>query len=158
MRGLFFLLTTLMLVSCGHNNGNKTGYIEMAVKHSISHQQQDVKKLMEVYCYACHGTETKGDQRLAPPMFAIKKHYLNEGMSENEFVDLIVDWAREPSKEKSRMPGAVERFGLMPYQSFPEDSLKLIASFIFHNELERPGGHGQGHGMGKGKGKHRDKQ
>lgn len=159
MKALYLLLTTLMLAACGHNNQNSTGYIEMAMNHSTSYQQENGKALMEAYCYACHGPEARGDERLAPPMFAIKKHYLDEGMAEEEFVSRIVDWAKEPAKEKSRMPGAVERFGIMPYQAFPEDSLKLIASYIFHNEMERPGGHGHGKGkgkMGRGKGKHHE--
>lgn len=152
MKPLFFIGTLLLLASCANDKKPHDKYVaQMTTQQAETLQEDAGKKLMEAYCYACHGPELKGDNRLAPPMIAVKKHYQEEGITEQEFVGLIVDWAKEPSREKSRMPGALKRFGIMPYQPFPEDSLKLIASYIYHHEMERPGGHGHGKGMGKGK-------
>jgi len=144
------MASLLLLASCDNDKKPGNKYVAQITSQQAKILQEHTgKKLMEAYCYACHGPELKGDKRLAPPMFAVKKHYKEEGVTEQEFVGLIVEWAKEPSREKSRMPGALDRFGIMPYQPFPEDSLKLIASYIYHNEMERPGGHG--HGKGKGK-------
>ena len=36
------------------------------------------------------------------------------------------------------MFGAVNRFGVMPKVSFPSDSIKLIAEYLYENDIEKP--------------------
>ena len=36
------------------------------------------------------------------------------------------------------MRGAVNRFGVMPKQLFPEETIKQIADYMFDNTLEKP--------------------
>ncbi|HIC33090.1 MAG TPA: DUF3365 domain-containing protein [Flavobacteriaceae bacterium] len=123
------------------------------------------KKAMEKYCYVCHSPTASHDDRIAPPMVAIKKHYIDSDTSKEDFVAAMQAWIKNPNKEDAKMFGAVKRFGVMPKQSFPEEDIKQIAEYMFDFDIEQPewfedhfkeeqGKHkGQGMGNGKGKGK-----
>lgn len=123
------------------------------------------KKLMEKHCYVCHNPTASHDDRIAPPMVAIKRHYIDEDTSKEKFVAEINAFIKNPTKNNAKLYGAVKRFGVMPKQSFPEEDIKQIAEYMFDFDIEQPewfedhfkeeqGKHkGQGMGNGKGKGK-----
>lgn len=131
-------------------------------------QEHPGKKLMENNCYVCHNPKTAEASMIAPPMIAVKMHYISEDTTKEGFINDMVEWAKKPSEEKSKMPGAVKKFGLMPYQFFPEETIEQIADYMFDNETQEPewfdahykqmngdrprmkGEMGQGQGKGKG--------
>lgn len=153
-----------ILIACKTSNKDKYSNIQDGSKDIATAQQQEPpgKKLMVNNCYACHNPKTDEENIIAPPFVAVKMRYKAGGTSREEFIAAMVDWAKQPSAEKSRMPGAVEKFGVMPYQFFPEKTIEEIAAYIFENDIEEPewfGAHYQKmHGnmkgnMGRGKGK-----
>ena len=95
----------------------------------------DGKTLMENNCYSCHNTQGT-DNMLAPPMQRVKDHYLDENTTKNDFIQSIVDWCENPTEEKSRMPGARNKFGLMPKQEFDSDEVRAIADYLYDNDLD----------------------
>lgn len=167
------ILTTLLLalVACGENN--KESYTENSNLAMLQEQREHPgKALLEQNCYACHDATTAHEERIAPPMFAIKKHYLRNEVTKEDFTQMILDWTSGPSEEKAKMPGAIEKFGVMPYQKFDPAEIELIAAYLYETELEKPeccenkmkakgenmgGGHGKGKGKGMGKGQHQCK-
>lgn len=88
-------------------------------------------------CFTCHNPEATMDNRIAPPMFAVKNHY--NGMEEEAFVNAVVSFLEEPKEEKTMMPGALKKFGLMPPLSLSKEELNAVAYYLYHTELERPG-------------------
>ena len=118
------------------------------------------KKIMETECYVCHSPKIPEDSRIAPPMIAIKRQYIGASTTKEQFQKDFVNWVKAPTAERSKMPGALERFGIMPYQPFDENEVKLIAEYIYDHEIEKPEWfeahyqqeHGQGRGMGRGMG------
>jgi len=96
------------------------------------------KKLLETNCYICHSPSDSEEKRLAPPMIAVKKHYISESTTKAEFINDIQEWIKEPSEGKAKMFGAVRRFGVMPLTPYPEETIEQIADFIFDNEIEQP--------------------
>lgn len=84
-----FLL--LLLVSC--NDSKKTNYSNQAdievktTTYTASNHPR--KKLMENKCYVCHNPSTGHDGRIAPPMMAIKSHYLDDETTKEEFKTAI---------------------------------------------------------------------
>ena len=97
------------------------------------------KKLMETHCYLCHSpTAEEQTGRIAPPMIAIKAHYLEDSKHKQEFVSQITNFVQHPSQDKVKMPGAVKKFGLMPKQAFPEGSLEKIAHYMHDYLIEEP--------------------
>lgn len=123
------------------------------------------KKLMEINCYACHNPTNGQEERIAPPMIAIKEHYISNNTTKEQFITDVQDWIEKPSEARSKMPGAIRNFGLMPYAPFPEETVFQIADYLYDNDIEQPEwfedhvkqergmGRGMGQGMGRGMGK-----
>ena len=151
MKQLLLLLSLSIFFSCQKNN--KTSY----------NSKKDVleihpgKKLLETQCYICHSPVLKHDDRVAPPMIAIKKHYINDNTTKEEFINSMQNWIKNPTKENAKMFGAVRRFGLMPKQAYPEETIKQIADYLYDNEIEKPEWFDDHHNKEKGKGKGRGK-
>lgn len=96
-------------------------------------------------CLICHGDTQAGQARLAPPMVMVKRHY--QSMNQAEFEKAVLAWVKKPDAKKSRMPGAIRRFNLMPTFPIPEPEIKLIANYIYQTEFEFPGQCGPGKGQ-----------
>lgn len=160
---LSMIFAGLMFISCKDETQHKTDYLAINdISQSSAHPG---KKLLETYCYACHNPTTSEDSRLAPPMIAIKKHYINSSTTKADFVNSIQAWIKNPNEEDAKMFGAVRRFGVMIKQPFAEDDIKLIADYMFDNDIEQPEwfedhekGSKMGNGKGKGKGNKKGKQ
>lgn len=95
--------------------------------------------LYEEHCVACHGGTERGPDRVAPPIFAVKGHYLPSYPDKASFVEAIAQWAIKPDLNKVLMPGAVRRFELMPPVEISMDDARKIAQFIYDGKFERPG-------------------
>lgn len=97
------------------------------------------------YCNSCHGGEAGPDERLAPPVIAVRKHYMDVYKTEFEFIDAIVRWVGAPNQDYSLMPGAISRFKVMPPVDFGDDAPKSeeivreIAAFIYSGGFNVPG-------------------
>lgn len=149
------------LVSCNEQNKNAytlidedSGNLAMVFPGFSQLQEHPGKELMESHCYVCHEVNSSRAERIAPPMFAVKKHYLSSGISKTEFVEDIVTWSENPSEETSRMPGAVNKFGIMPHLYFPEEVVEQIANYMFDHDIEKPSGFKNRAQHRKGKGQH----
>lgn len=161
MKNIILAVAGLTLVfNCKDHKAPEYTSVEK-IENNTSHPG---KKLMETNCYVCHSPTASHDDRIAPPMIAVKKHYLKEGMTKEQFIGDMQEWIKNPTEENAKMFGAVKRFGLMPKQIFPKETIKQIADYMFDYDIEQPewfeehfnsekGKHqGQGQGMGKGKG------
>lgn len=157
MRTLLYLSLFFILYSC---KKDVTPTYAKKQEKGITHPG---KKLIENKCYSCHSPTASHDDRIAPPMIAIKKHYSSSKTSKEEFVKSIQNFVKNPTKEAAKMRGAVKRFGVMPKQVFATDDIKKIAEYMFDYDIEKPEwfeshfneekGKGKGNGEGKMKGK-----
>ncbi len=138
MKKLIALLTILSIVSC--NQAKKSDYSKKNSKNIVTEEASipPGKKLLETKCFVCHNAATPHDERVAPPMIAIKAHYINENTSEEEFTKSFINFVANPTKESAKMRGAIKRFGLMPYQKFDEEDLKKIANYLYNYQIEEP--------------------
>lgn len=94
--------------------------------------------LMETNCYTCHSPSAPENGRIAPPMIAVKIHYMENFKTEEEFKKAFIDFVNNPSEAKSKMPGAVKKFNLMPKLAFKQKDLELMATYLYNNEVEKP--------------------
>ena len=149
------LVLALILVSCNANQKDKNSYGN--VKKVASEAEHPGKKMMETNCYLCHSVTADQNNRIGPPMIAIKKHYIDSKTTKEEFVKSIQAWIKNPNIDDAKMPGAVRQFGVMPKQYFPEETIAQIADYIYDFEIEQPEwfeshfNSERGHGKGKGK-------
>ncbi len=141
------LFVTILMVNC--NNKPKDRYQSVLNLNSNSASgvisSSNGKQLMENNCYACHNPKTSQSDMIAPPMIAVKMHYISENTTEEEFINSFLLWTKEPSEENSKMPGAIKKFGLMPYQHYSEETIRAIAHYIYNNEIEEPEWFGSHH-------------
>ena len=126
------------------------------------------KKLMETNCYVCHSPTASHDDRIGPPMVATKRHNIDDETTKEQFISDLKAWIKNPNEADAKMRGAVRRFGVMPKQAFPEETIEKIADYMYDFEIDQPewfedhfneekgkhNGNGRGKGMGQGKGKH----
>ena len=164
MKYLSFLTILLMtLVGCKEANKTEAKPVEIGLENSTADHAKihPGKKIIETECYLCHNPKASEVSMIAPPMVAIKKHYIDSTTTKEQFTKAIVGWINDPQEEKSKMPGAINRFGIMPYQPYPEETISLIAEYMYDYEIAQPEWfdehfqreHGRRMGKGKGMGK-----
>ncbi len=100
--------------------------------------EEDGEKLYQQHCGACHGATAQGQRRIAPPIFAVKNHYMAVHDEELTFVDAINAWVANPEEERSLMKGAIRHFNLMPKIPVAEDDVTKIAEYIFSDKVAIP--------------------
>lgn len=105
-------------------------------------------ELTAMRCLICHGNPAAGTKRLAPPFGMVKMHY--DDLDEEAFVKAVSAWVKQPDKAKSRMPGAIRNFGLMPAQVVSDADLTTIAHYLYRTDFQMPGRGGRGMGRGPG--------
>jgi len=159
MKYLTLIIAIVFLASC--QDSKKPSYSSIKEVQEI----HPGKKLLENNCYVCHSPTATQNQRLAPPMIAIKKHYVSKNTTKEQFIKSMQNWINNPTQENVKMYGAVRKFGIMPKQAFPEETIKQISDYLFDNDIEEPEWfekhyneeRGKGNGMGKGRGMQQQK-
>lgn len=135
--GLIILLIALNVLSC---KKKETVYDNISANEdedSITAPHPG-KTLMETQCYLCHGPKDAENERVAPPMIAIKAHYIKDDTSKEEFTNAMLAFLEKPSEENAKLKGAVRKFGVMPYQPFKEEDIRKISAYIYDFEIEEP--------------------
>ncbi|WP_147678738.1 c-type heme family protein [Algibacter pacificus] len=151
---IILVILSIFIFSC--NNSKKKEY--SAFDNQMKANNHPGKKLMETNCYTCHSPSASETDRIGPPMIAIKKRYINNNTTKEEFIADMQAWIKDPNKEHSKMPGAVQQFGVMPKQPFPEKTIAQIADFMYDFDIDKPDwfeahyNEQHGNGMGKGNG------
>jgi cytochrome c553 len=153
---LFFILT--IIFSCNKSK-NKAYTSTNQTTHITEHPG---KKLMEVNCYACHSLSASESSRIAPPMIAIKRRYINSTTTKSDFVANMQVWIKNPNENDAKMFGAVQRFKVMPKLPYPEKTIAQIAEYMYDFDIDKPDwfeahykqqqGFQKSQGMGNGQG------
>lgn len=140
MKILFIFFSGFLLVSCNFKGSQE--YLAVTEEWDSlemeNTQDHPGKQLMENNCYMCHSPKATEENMIAPPMVAVKMHYLSEDTSKEDFVNGIVAFLKNPSEDISKMPGAVKKFGLMPYQFYAENTIRQIADYMYEYEIDEP--------------------
>ena len=137
MKHIIFLISIVLIsFSCQES---ETNYVMSSTDYVDNFDEEHPgKKLMETYCYVCHSPTQSHNERLAPPMIAVKQHYSVGEISKKEFVEQIQSWVGNPTEASARMYGAVRNFGVMPKTIYPGNTIELIADYMYEAEIEEP--------------------
>jgi cytochrome c2 len=156
-------LMLVMVLSCDSNK-KESHYAVRTLDKQSNNQEHPGKKLMETNCYVCHSPTASHDDRIGPPMIAIKRHYIDSNTSKEDFVASMQAWIKNPNEADAKMKGAVRRFGVMPKTPYPEATIEKIAEYMYDFEIDQPdwfedhfnemtpGGKQRGKGQGRGQG------
>ncbi|NNK59081.1 MAG: hypothetical protein EX263_13640 [Flavobacteriaceae bacterium] len=137
MRYLLNIFILILFWSCQYPNSNEY----QAKSESTNAILQDThpgKILMETHCNICHSPTASEKERLAPPMIAIKRHYIGASTTKTDFVRSLNDWIQDPKEENAKMFGAVNRFGVMVKMPFSEETINQIGDYMYDYEIEQP--------------------
>ena len=98
--------------------------------------------LYKTYCSSCHGLSGGMDmkQRVAPPIAAVRFHYIDTYPDKTSFVTAITNWVEKQDENKSLMRGAIRRFNIMPPISISREYTQKIAGYIYAGNIEKPAG------------------
>lgn len=107
-------------------------------KNSDQVKYPEGQALLKSKCVSCHHPTAAVDNRLAPPMYAVKMKYLKVYKEESQFIEAMQAFLSNPKEAKVLMKGAVKKFGLMPALNYPEKEIEAIAKYIYHNEMVKP--------------------
>lgn len=119
------------------------------------------EKLFYANCAVCHGANVGQmdlSKRVAPPIAAVRMHYIGRYPDQASFVHAISNWVEQQDPAKSLMRGAIRRFNIMPPISISQQDTNLIAAYIYSGDIEKPVGferhvneeHKNRRGLGKG--------
>ena len=134
-KALLWALPVLLLAGC---RNEKTG-ADAASDPLAAAEVHPGKKLMETNCYLCHSPSApEGEGRIGPAMVAIKAYYMEEGATKEQFTEEMRAFLQAPSAEKAKMKDAVARYGLMPYQHYPDEVVAKIAEYLYDYQIEEP--------------------
>jgi len=105
-----------------------------------SEQTNEGEALYFQYCDSCHGKTGGMDmsKRIAPPLFAVKRHYIGSYPDEMTFVNAIADWVETRDIETALMPGAIRRFNIMPPIIVEREKVEKIAKYIYSGKTYTP--------------------
>ena len=87
-------------------------------------------------CHVCHNQEM--DPPLGPPMWGVQRRYKNNTIDDDDFVQSMVDFVKNPTLENAKHDIAVEQMGLMPPLPLPDELLKKIATYILEEQFPPP--------------------
>lgn len=136
---ILFLLALVMLVTQACTAEPRASEQDnQSIDQELLAQMAYGQELMEAACYSCHNPDEKMKGRLAPPMAAVKSHYIDANTSFPSFSAALVRFVQRPSKGYAKMHGAINVFGLMPAQPHSEEDLRAIAAYIYHGDLAKP--------------------
>lgn len=138
MRIFFIIISFFLFNSCDKKNNVDKTYSPIKKELNSKKPIHSGKKLLHKNCNICHNPKSTEQSRIAPPMIAIKAHYINKNTSKEEFTKAFVDFVNNPTKEKVKLKGAFKRFGLMPKQNYKEADLIKIADYIFDYKIDEP--------------------
>ncbi len=133
---LVIVLLCLLLFNC--NNSKKESVYTSRSNTQKTDTIHPGEKLMKTYCYACHNATTSENERIAPPMIAIKRRYISNNTTKDEFINDLKSWIINPTEQNAKMFGAVKRFGVMQKLPYPDDVIEQIADYVYDNDIDKP--------------------
>lgn len=93
-------------------------------------------QLMRSNCASCHKlVEGGGGPVIAPGMGEIRATYLQAYPERGAFVEAMVSFSQNPTKEDALMEAAVAKYGLMPKLGVSPKDLTAIAEYVFAHEV-----------------------
>lgn len=124
---------------------------------NASDSQKSGQQLYKDNCASCHGMSggMNMNKRVAPPIIAVRMHYIGTYADKDSFVMAVADWVEKQDADNSLMRGAIRRFNIMPPISISRADAEKIAEYIYQGNIEKPEGFQQHFEERHGKNKNR---
>jgi len=137
MKSIHFILISISLLTWSCSGGADKNSISSKMQRQLQNEPHPGQKLIAKHCYLCHANEAPSASRIGPPMTHVKDYYLTNYPTQEEFTEHLISFVQDPAEENSIMPGALEKFGLMPKQQFPLEALHQIADYLYNTDISK---------------------
>lgn len=107
---------------------------------ALSPDASEGKQLFSI-CNSCHNEAQ--DPPLGPPMWGVKRRYQRNSLDNDDFIESIVNFVKNPTLDKAIHDQALEQMGLMPPVALPDEQLRKIASYLLEETFPPPCKHWQ---------------
>ena len=139
MKQLIFLISILGITSCAPQQKKQGVDYNSMVMAPATYRPQEISAYIHSQCYTCHSfTAPEKEGRVAPPLVAVKAHYLQAFPKRDEFINGLSQFVMHPSTQTSQMKGAISRFGLMPIQTYQDSMIARVAAYMYDYKIEEP--------------------
>jgi len=93
------------------------------------------RKPSDNYCINCHQLKTtqlsKNSNFTAPPFDVLMRQIRYYYREEEAFINYLLSFLKQPSKDKSVCTPCIKRWGLMPPQRLSDKEIKAIGKWMF---------------------------
>lgn len=136
----YLLLIAIITFSAGCTNTKKENIKKKISKNTAVERakKHPGKKIIQQLCIVCHNATASKKNRIAPPLIAIKAHYINENTTKETFIADLKSFLKKPSKNNAKMKGAVRRFGVMPYTPISDKQIEDVANYLYDYKIPEP--------------------
>ncbi len=137
MKNLLLFLSLVIIFSC--KDKSKTIPIDTTSENEVAQpgESHPGRQIIETECYICHDPQGSEESMIAPPIIAIKRHYITENTTKDQFTEDLIKWVNDPDTE-SKIPAAHKRFGPMPYIPYPDDAIAQVAEYLYDYDVGKP--------------------
>ncbi len=119
----FILLSVLVLSVIILEPENR---IDVAKNQTLT-QDTDIITFYNKQCGFCH----KSDKLMAPNMTEIKKVYLSKFPKKEDFSKHMIDYIKNPSKEKAIFKKGSDSYMTMPKMPYKDKDIKAVVEYIY---------------------------
>ncbi|MDQ8195900.1 hypothetical protein QEH59_15810 [Coraliomargarita sp. SDUM461004] len=109
-----------------------------ALVETDSQQFKHGRSLHSNLCLTCHraaNTYERQQVSLGPALWEVRHNYLKRHADHESFTTAMTAYMAAPDAERSLMPEAIQRFGVMMTLNLPEHELLEVASLIYDGSL-----------------------
>lgn len=92
--------------------------------------------VLETNCLSCHSANPKPTGAVAPSLAELKVAYA--ALGPDVFVSHMTRFLQHPAPERSAMPEAIQRYGLMPKMLLSEAQMAAVVHYLQHQPVETP--------------------
>ncbi|WP_233570434.1 c-type cytochrome [Prosthecochloris sp. ZM_2] len=118
----------LFLSACSSPGDGKSD--GAAASQDVAATGHDGKAIYERHCMMCHSMAPP--PVAAPPVRGVSYHYREAFENREDAVAHMVGFMKNPDPERAVCdPEAIERFGLMPAMTLPDDELRAVSVWFW---------------------------
>lgn len=95
--------------------------------------------LLQNKCVICHQNSILQTKPIAPLISEFSEAYKKKYKTKEEFTKAIVHFVNEPKEENALLPDAVKKYNLMPRLNYSENTVKIIAGYLYgtNNNIDK---------------------
>jgi len=122
-----FIIALVFSFFIVNKNAFSSSSLLSEVKVFEKNTETDPVEFYKKQCAFCHESEGL----IAPDMKEIKKIYMEKFPKKDDFIKAMLEFVKNPSKEKALYKKGLEKYTLMPKMPFKEEDLKSVTEYIY---------------------------